>query len=289
MEQYLIGDVLLSWDGGGYKMQKGEFMESFRHEGSWDGERITLRGTYESLSPYRAYPLLLEKELFSVYDVDGERLLLYHWSYLRDGYGVWLDRVAQGREDAVSMDPAMDTQIPLLPDWFFGVSGLHKALLMKKRPILHASYIDVGGAAVLFTAPSETGKTTQARLWEQYAGAEVINGDRALLGERDGVWHAYGFPNCGSSDVCVNRTLPVRAIVVLRQGEENRIEPMSMGEKLRSLIAGMVLYHWDGTDVQMALAAAEQLIAKIPVVRFICRPDAQAVEVLKKYLEEEIP
>lgn len=288
MEQYRIGDVLLSWDGGGYAMQKGEFMESFRHSGPWEGERITLRGHYEPLTPYRDFPLLLERELFSVYDVNGERLLLYHWSYLRDGYAVWLDRVAQGREDAVSIDPAMDTQIPLLPDWFFGVSGLHKALLMKNRPILHASYIDIGGEAVLFTAPSETGKTTQAKLWEVYAGAEIINGDRALLGKKEGRWHAYGFPNCGSSDVCINRTLPIKAIVVLRQGEENRIEPMAAGEKLRSLISGMVLYHWDGNDVELALPVAEDMIEKIPMIRFHCRPDAQAVEVLKKYLKEEI-
>lgn len=281
----MIGDVLLSWDGGGYAMQEGQFMEEFRHEGPWMGEQIILRGKYEPLTPYRDCPLLLERELFSVYDVAGERLLLYHWSYLRDGYGIWLDRVAQGREDVVSIDPAMDTQIPLLPDWFFGVSGLHKALLMKNRPILHSSYIDIGGSAVLFTAPSETGKTTQARLWEQYSGARIINGDRALLGKRNGVWHAYGFPNCGSSDVCINRTLPIRAIVVLEQGSENRVRQLTPMEKLRSLLSGMVLYHWDSGDVEKGLSLAEELIGQVPVVKLICRPDAQAVEVLKKHLE----
>lgn len=285
MEQYCIGDVLLSWDGGGYSMHNGEFMEQFRHEGPWQGEKILLRGRYEPLTPYRDCPLLLERDLFSVYDVDGERLLLYHWSYLRDGYGIWLDRLAQGREDVVSFDPAMDAQIPLYADWFFGVSGLHKALILKDRPILHASYIDIGGSALLFTAPSQTGKTTQAKLWERHAGAEIINGDRALLGKRDGVWHAYGFPNCGSSDICVNRTLPIRAIVVLRQGAENRVKSMSSMEKLRSLVSGMVLYHWDGSDVQKALALAEDLITNVPVIKLVCRPDAQAVEGLKEYLE----
>lgn len=287
MEQYCIGDVLLCWDGGGYRLQEGGFMERFRQEGPWQGDRVCLRGKFEPLTPYRDCPLLLERDLFSVYDVDGERLLLYHWSYLRDGYGIWLDRVIQGREDAVSFDPAMVTQIPLPADWFFGVCGLHELMLLRGRPVFHASYIDIGGSAILFAAPSQTGKTTQAILWEQHFGAQMINGDRVLLGKRKGIWHAYGFPNCGSSDVCVNRTLPIRAIVVLRQSPENRVEQLTAIEKLRSLVSGMVVYNWDSADVEMTFQLAQELISEIPVVRLCCRPDAEAVAVLKEYLEVE--
>ena len=285
LERYRIGDVLLCWDGGGYRLQEGQYMERFRWDGPWDGDRICLRGRYEPLTPYRDCPLLLQRDLFSVYDVQGERLLLYHWSYLRDGYGIWLDRVMQGREDAVSFDPAMDTQIPLPADWFFGVCGLNKLMLMRDKPVFHAAYIDIGGSAVLFAAPSQTGKTTQAKLWEQYGGARMINGDRVLLGKRNGLWHAYGYPNCGSSDVCIDRTLPIRAVVILSQSPENTVEPMTAMEKLRSLVSGTVVYSWDSEDMEKALQLAQDLIERVPVVRLACRPDAGAVEVLKNWLE----
>ena len=48
--------------------------------------------------------------------------------------------------------------------------------------VLHSSYVlTQSGAAVLFSGPSGIGKSTQAALWQQYAGADVINGDRTLL------------------------------------------------------------------------------------------------------------
>ncbi len=287
MDSYRIGDVLLTWDGGGYPLQKGEFMEKFRYEGPWEGERIVLEGRMEPLTPYREYPVLMEQYLFSVHQVNGERLLLYHWSYLRDGYGIWLDRISRGRRDVCSFDPAMLTQIPMTADWFFGVSGLQRALLMKNRPVLHASYIEWKENAVLFLAPSGTGKTTQAKLWNQYEQTPIINGDRALLGKRNGLWHAYGFPNCGSSDICLNRTLPVRMIVILAQGPENRIEPMTVAQKLRSVASGIVSYHWDSEDVQNAAILAGEIVTQVPVCKLVCRPDKGAVELLKKYLEGE--
>ena len=43
---------------------------------------------------------------------------------------------------------------------------------------LHASQIAVRNKGILFTAPSGTGKTTPARLWEKYRQADIICNDR---------------------------------------------------------------------------------------------------------------
>lgn len=116
-------------------------------------------------------------------------------------------------------------------------------------------------------------------------GAEILNGDRVLLGKREGRWFAHGFPNCGSSDICVNKSLPVRAIVVLRQGKENCVRPMTTAQKLRDLASAMVVYRWDGEDIAKAASVAAELLETVPVVELVCRPDREAVEVLKDYLE----
>lgn len=288
MDSYSLADVLVTWDCDGYRLAPGPYMEKFRYEGPWEGEVIPLRGKLEPLSGYREYPLLLKQEIYSVYQVHDERLLLYHWAYLRDGYGIWLDRIDQGREDVISFDTALETQRPLPADWFFGVSGLHRALLRKRRPVLHASYVAWRSSAILFAAPSGTGKSTQARLWVENEDCEIINGDRVLLGKRQGVWHAFGFPNCGSSQICVNRALPIRAIVVLEQGGENRVEMLSVSQKLRSLVSGMAIYRWDERDVQNAVDLGAELLEKVPVIKLVCRPDREAVEVLKNYLKGEV-
>lgn len=89
--------------------------------------------------------------------------------------------------------------------------------------ILHSSFIDVGGEAVLFTAPSGTGKSTQAELWREHRGAVVVNGDRSVLRIVDSVPCASGLPYSGSSGICLNRTLPLRAIVYIEQAMENSV------------------------------------------------------------------
>lgn len=286
MDSFLIGNIFIQWQCDGYRLLRGEFTEKFRYDGDWSGKTVILRGKMEPLEPYTHYPKLREEKLYDIYHVNGENLHLYNWAYLKIAYGVWPDRITEGRADVCSFDPAMNRQIPLDYDWFFGVCGLHKLFLRENSPVLHASYIDIGGQALLFTAPSETGKSTQAQLWCDYAGAELINGDRVLLGEKDGVWHAYGYPNCGSSQVCVNRTLPIRAIAVLRQGSENRVERLSPAEQIRSLASGMAVYSWDAGEISQALTIASRICGGVPVIRLVCRPDEDAVNVLKSYLEE---
>ena len=46
--------------------------------------------------------------------------------------------------------------------------------------IFHSAYIGFRNEGILFTAPSGTGKSTQAELWRKWREADVINGDRSL-------------------------------------------------------------------------------------------------------------
>ena len=57
---------------------------------------------------------------------------------------------------------------------FASLFALERRMLQKDSFILHSAYIRHRGRAILFSAPSGTGKSTQASLWAQYAGAEII-------------------------------------------------------------------------------------------------------------------
>ena len=85
---------------------------------------------------------------------------------------------------------------------FTSLFALERQMIRRDSMILHCAYIKYCGAAILFSAPSETGKSTQAGLWEKYRGSETVNGDRALLRKIDGRWTACGWPVCGSSEIC---------------------------------------------------------------------------------------
>ena len=89
--------------------------------------------------------------------------------------------------------------------------------------VLHSSRILTGGKAVIFTAPSQTGKTTQARLWNQYTDAEIVSNDRTLIQKEERAFYTTGYPVDGSDPVYSSRKLLPGAVVVLRQGVENQV------------------------------------------------------------------
>lgn len=157
--------------------------------------------------------------------------------------------------------------------------ALHKGGL-----ILHASYIEVNGKAVLFTAPKQVGKSTQAALWEQHRGAAVVNGDRALILPTATGFNACGSPYCGTSKICRNRTLPLKAIVILSQAAQNSARPATAHEAVYALLNGATYNTTDIQSVHCVAEAANRIIASVPILRLACTPDIGAIEALEAIL-----
>ena len=153
--------------------------------------------------------------------------------------------------------------------------------------ILHASLIRYGGKGIIFSAPSGTGKSTQAELWERYEGAEVLNGDRAALRKFDGSWQAYGLPYAGTSGIYRNESAPLRAIVILRQADENHICRIKGAEAFRFLYPETMIHRWDPQYERKASALLLDVLAEVPVFLLECRPDREAVTLLRNILETE--
>lgn len=142
--------------------------------------------------------------------------------------------------------------------------------------LTHSSFVTLKGKGILFTGYSGVGKTTQAELWENFLGAEIVNGDKAFVRETDGTFFAYGLPWKGSSEYCLNRKAPLSAIVVLRQSGENRIT--KLGETATEYILPHVfLPHWDKDCLNKALDTFDRLLKNVPVFLLECRPDEDAV------------
>lgn len=150
--------------------------------------------------------------------------------------------------------------------------------------IFHCSYIDVGGRAILFTAPSETGKSTQAELWAKHRGAEIINGDRAAVRMVDGVLMAEGIPFAGSSTYCKNRSLPILAIVYLGQAPVTTIRKMRGYEAFSRIWEGVSVNTWDRTDMELVSGVVKQVAESVPVFHMPCTPDESAVIALENAL-----
>lgn len=164
------------------------------------------------------------------------------------------------------------------------ILNLPERMLRRGAIFLHASFVRYEGKAILFTAPKQTGKSTQAALWEKYRGAEVVNGDRALLVCRDGQWFACGSPYCGSSKICANESLPLRAIVSISQAKENRARRARVREAMSAMMDGCSYDAADRAQIAAVMEIAGKVITSVPFYKLECTPDEGAVKELEGVL-----
>ena len=169
----------------------------------------------------------------------------------------------------------------------FKYAGLENFLMSHERILLHASFVKYDNQGILFSAPSGTGKSTQAELWRKTLDAEIINGDRAALSFEDGKWTAWGIPYSGTSGICKNEDAELRTIVILRQGPENKIEKINGVSALKHLYPEISMHPWDRHYVEKAMELLQNLISHVPIYLLECLPDESAVRLLKRTLEEE--
>ena len=122
--------------------------------------------------------------------------------------------------------------------------------------VLHSAYIVTrGGEGILFSGPSGIGKSTQAALWERFAGA---------------------------SGICQNVTAPLRAVVLLGQAAENRVVRARPQEAFARLLSQCAYYEWDAASAAQMTELAARLVTNVSVWRMDCRADESAVRALEE-------
>ena len=156
--------------------------------------------------------------------------------------------------------------------------------VQKDAFVLHASYIIRDGKALLFSAPSGTGKSTQADLWHTHRGCEIVNGDRVIISRENGQFFACGAYVAGSSGICRNVTAQLGNIVLLEQAPQCSLKPLSVPRLLERLLCECSFDMHDSFQYPKMLELMSELLMKIPVLCYGCTKAPEAVEILEKYL-----
>ena len=164
---------------------------------------------------------------------------------------------------------------------------LEHQLAQRDGLLIHASYIRVGNGGILFTAPSGTGKSTQAELWVRHRNAELLNGDRAAIVRRENGYHVSGVPFSGSSGVSRAVDLPLTAIVYLSQGPESVVTKPRGRRAMQMVLEGCSVDVWNREDARRTVQTVTELLGRVPVYHLSCLPDESAVCALEHMLKSE--
>lgn len=150
----------------------------------------------------------------------------------------------------------------------------------------HGVLMEYEGNGIIISAASGTGKTTHARLWHDLRRALIINGDRAVCAKTAEGWTGYGLPWSGTSGEQINRSVAIRALVVLRRGETNEAHRISALEAFHQVFAHVLYPSWDKALTEKMMDLLESFLRDVPIFLLSCRPDAESVDVLHDALAE---
>lgn len=250
----------------------------FLSEGKPDVTVVMQQNSCDDLTGYQ--------QIFSGQEYDilqrGDEIIKVKYLSAQKETLAWILRHPQKQNYILDFRPCWEQHLQHInPLFFFELSGF---LIDNDAMILHSSVIACAGRGIVFTAPSGTGKSTQAELWHKYRGADILNGDRTILRRQNNHYYGWGSPYAGSSNIFKNESVPLAAIVVLRQAPANSIHRLNMREACLYLLSEMSISGWNKNVVERQTDWMIHLLETIPVYRLDCLPDQSAVDLLSATL-----
>ena len=233
-------------------------------------------------------------KLFSVRETNKWELNVLVISDIRREYGMWI--IETQAEKNVLADG--NCLLSVNSDWTEGIITLFSGQLKDAYKLLnalllthlstrhaielHSSLVDIHGKGIMFLGPSGIGKTTQAELWMKYRDAEIINGDMVFVKQEPECFLGCGSPWHGSSPYCLNKQVPLSALIVLKQSNGNSIRRLTGFEMVSSVMSSVFFPTWYKEGHEAVCKTFDALLRSVPVYELSCRPDEEAVRLVEE-------
>lgn len=152
--------------------------------------------------------------------------------------------------------------------------------------LLHAAAVVREGVGWILAGRSGAGKSTLSALCRA-EGWRVLNDDRAILFRRNGCVQVAGTPWHGSGCFAEADEVPLGGLLLLKQAEEVRLEPLKPSEACLSLLEVASIPWFEDTWAQGSLDALNSLLSEVPVFRFHFARSPEAVRALECFQESQ--
>jgi hypothetical protein len=150
---------------------------------------------------------------------------------------------------------------------------LHTLVLAEEGGfLLHASSVIRNGKAFLFSGASGAGKTTMTRLAPP--DVTLLTDEMSYVRKAADGYTAFGTPFAGElAKSGENVSAPISTLFILRQGPENKIEPLNTSEAARALLSNILFFAEDAEFVEKVFLGACAFVSHVPVKRLTFKPD----------------
>lgn len=171
---------------------------------------------------------------------------------------------------------------------FYGIFDLASHALVPHNTLLvHSSVAVANGSAVMFIAPTRTGKSTHTRFWTELpgVGATVINDDKPFVRLDRQPPLVYATPWGNIKPAPAVKSAPLKALVRLQRGE-NRIAPIDKTALLPDLMKASLRGSTPQEAMQIMLLQ-QTLLESVSLWQMTCTPDIEAAKMAYEAIFEK--
>lgn len=152
--------------------------------------------------------------------------------------------------------------------------------------LMHGAVVEAKNCGIAFLAKSGVGKTTHVRLWQELLKDKitVINGDKPLVGIRNGKVFAYGTAWAGKENMQTNTKTELKKICFIERSEENECLPIDKRNVFKRLIPQIYIPRNEAA-INLTIELMRVLIEKCDFYLVKCNKNADAAKVAYRGLE----
>ena len=201
--------------------------------------------------------------------------------YLCDSEEYEFDASVSEAEIAAYIEKSGTSCLPYLAEDALVLTKISRTVLSGYNGFFfHSSCLELDGDGYLFTALSGTGKSTHTANWRKYFGDRVtmINDDKPLIRKIHDKYYVCSTPWMGKSNIGCNMKSPIKAVYVLKRGEENSASVTTPAKQIRQLMEATLLPNSKETMVKL-LTLFDDLFLRVKLIELYCTPDVDSARV----------
>ncbi|MDY0210783.1 MAG: PqqD family protein [Acholeplasma sp.] len=206
-------------------------LKPYIHKGPSDYEIKS--SLVDGIKPIEDRPIMHEKHRF-FYEIKGQTVLQVLNQSNEIKYQITTSDDYKTQE--IAFVKGRNSDLETIEYILFSMSFLEVMMREGFLPI-HASCLVLNEEAILFSAPSKTGKTTHVKYYlDTFDHAINLNDDKPLI--KDG--YVYGTPFSGKTKTNVNAKFKLKALCFIKQGKINEIHRLDHDEAILHLLKNML-------------------------------------------------
>lgn len=138
--------------------------------------------------------------------------------------------------------------------------------------------VDAESGGHLFLGHSGAGKSTTAKVWDYFRGAEILSDDRIILRIHDGELWMYGTPWHGESVFATPQQSRIDRIFVIDHGKRNQMSVIPSARAAGELFARSFPPFHSSAGLDNTMAFLSRVVGLVPCYDFRFVPDFSAIE-----------